>query len=181
MSWTRRGFLRVAGGAAGAVLAGCGSSTAPRTCATPAAGPGLSYCLVGNVEVRVTGGALLTAGQMILFNVDDSSATILARDERGLYALSAICTHQCCIVTACDATCGTVITNPGDCNATRTGALASTGTAFICACHGSEFAADGSVLTGPAVQPLPAVALRRDGSDVIIDLSRAAAREDRVT
>jgi cytochrome b6-f complex iron-sulfur subunit len=185
VSLNRRRFLAVAGAATGLAWLGCesgGASTpdAARSCSTPSGGPGLGYCLLGATEVRIPLAARVGVGQTALFNLDDSSAAIVARDDRGFYALSGICTHLCCVLTLCDGTCAKVLTNPGDCAATPVGRLAATGAAFVCACHGSEFAADGSVLSGPADRPLPAVALRRDGDDLIVDLGREVALTDRI-
>ena len=60
-------------------------------------------------------------------------------------AFSAICTHQGCTV-----------------NAVADGAI-------TCPCHGSSFAvADGSVIAGPARQPLPARAVKVDGASVTL-------------
>ena len=58
---------------------------------------------------------------------------------------SAICTHQGCTV-----------------NSVADGAI-------HCPCHGSSFAvADGSVVTGPARKPLPAKAIKVDGTSVTL-------------
>lgn len=54
----------------------------------------------------------------------------IGRDEAGLFAMSAICTHLGCTVARAD------------------GELA-------CPCHASRFTLDGANLTGPASQPLP--------------------------
>jgi cytochrome b6-f complex iron-sulfur subunit len=53
----------------------------------------------------------------------------LFRDEQGLYAISAVCTHLGCIVTHSDQ-------------------------GFECPCHGSRYNAAGYVLQGPARLPL---------------------------
>jgi Rieske Fe-S protein len=53
----------------------------------------------------------------------------LFRDERGLYAISAVCTHLGCIVTHADE-------------------------GFDCPCHGSRYNDAGYVLKGPAKLPL---------------------------
>ncbi|HAY85790.1 MAG TPA: (2Fe-2S)-binding protein [Chloroflexi bacterium] len=69
----------------------------------------------------------------------------LIRDEDGLYAVSATCTHLGCIINEKD-------------------------DQFTCPCHGSQFELSGRVLQGPAVSSLPnfAVSLSEDGR-VIID------------
>ncbi|MDB4966480.1 MAG: FeS-binding protein [Myxococcales bacterium] len=186
----RRQFVLGTGSAvAGAALLGCsGQSTAQTTdagfsaalCTTRSTGHGLNYCLVEPVEVRLADAATLAVGQVLLFNVDDSTAVIVARDDRGFYALSGICTHQCCVLTICDGDCTSLFTNPGNCGATPRGRLVN-GAAFFCACHGSEFGADGSVLTGPATEALPAVTVRREGNDLVADLGKLADPEFRIT
>jgi cytochrome b6-f complex iron-sulfur subunit len=57
-------------------------------------------------------------------------AVVLFRDGEGVYAISTVCTHLGCIVK-----CGPE--------------------GFGCPCHGSQFAADGTVLKGPAPRALP--------------------------
>lgn len=59
----------------------------------------------------------------------------IGRDEAGLFALSAVCTHLGCTV-------------------------ARSGEGLTCPCHGSRFAIDGANLTGPAARPLPYLALK---------------------
>jgi Rieske Fe-S protein len=51
------------------------------------------------------------------------------RDAEGVFAISTVCTHLGCIVRP-------------------------VADGFECPCHGSRFAADGSVMRGPAPQPL---------------------------
>lgn len=53
----------------------------------------------------------------------------LGRDAAGFYAISGVCTHLGCLVRRED-------------------------DQLACPCHGSRFAPDGSVVQGPAVQPL---------------------------
>lgn len=61
----------------------------------------------------------------------------LFRDAEGVHAISTVCTHLGCIVKP------------------------APGGGFECPCHGSRFAADGSVLEGPAPTPLPWLAVSR--------------------
>jgi len=68
----------------------------------------------------------------------------IGRDEGGLFALSAICTHLGCTVAR------EVQPAPG---------VAPSGEGLVCPCHGSHFAADGTPLAGPASQALPRLAL----------------------
>ena len=117
---------------------------------------------------------------MTLIAADDNNAAIVAHDARGFYALSATCLHQCCTVTLCDGACTRPIVSSNECAAPRSALLVSTGAAFLCPCHGSTYGADGSVLTGPSLQSLSALAMTISGADAIVDLSRAASPSDRV-
>jgi cytochrome b6-f complex iron-sulfur subunit len=66
------------------------------------------------------------------------------RDAEGVFAISTVCTHLGCIV-----------------NATATG--------FECPCHGSDFAADGTVKKGPAPKALPWLKVESQGSEYVVD------------
>jgi cytochrome b6-f complex iron-sulfur subunit len=79
-------------------------------------------------------------------------------DERGLYAISAICTHLGCTVSARD------------------------GGGFFCPCHGSRFDSTGKVVGGPAPRPLPhlELVLAPDGQ-LIVDQQREVGPEVRLT
>ena len=74
-------------------------------------------------------------------------AVLRARDG-GVQALSLTCTHLGCRVTA---------TEDG----------------FTCPCHGSRFAADGAVLTGPATRALRALDCAEEGGRVTVRLPEA--------
>ncbi|NJN95628.1 MAG: ubiquinol-cytochrome c reductase iron-sulfur subunit [Anaerolineales bacterium] len=72
----------------------------------------------------------------------------IGRDERGLFALSAVCTHLGCTVARNEA-------------------------GLTCPCHGSRFAADGANLTGPAARPLPHLALEFNADGLLeVNLDR---------
>lgn len=76
----------------------------------------------------------------------------IGRDEGGLYAVDAVCTHLGCLVEQ------------------------EAGEEFACPCHGSRFTADGRVRNGPADKPLRhlALALSPDGQ-LAVDRSQPVA------
>jgi cytochrome b6-f complex iron-sulfur subunit len=69
---------------------------------------------------------------------------VIFRDARGLFAISATCTHLGCTVSV-------------------------TAQGFACPCHGSKFDANGHVVAGPAPRALPWLELSRaaDGQLVV--------------
>ncbi|GAB4549099.1 MAG: hypothetical protein Kow0063_44000 [Anaerolineae bacterium] len=81
---------------------------------------------------------------------------LIGRDEGGLFAISAICTHLGCTVMEGDE-------------------------GLACPCHGSRFSADGANLSGPALRPLPHLALTlNDDGLVKVDLSQVVAPHSRL-
>ena len=180
--WRRRDVLGAFG--VGVAAAACGGpKSAPPCVVQDDAGLGRStpYCLVEREHVRIPGIRTIAIGQAALFNIDDNTAVIVARDSAGAYAMSGICTHQCCLVSLCeDAACSTLGTNPGECATTAIAMPAPTGAAMICPCHGSAFALDGAVLTGPAVRSLPHYGLAFVGDDAVVDTSTVVAIDVRV-
>lgn len=168
---------------ASAGLLGCSTpaESAVPSCGVQGNGAGLGYCLVAKQEITMRGLADLAVGDVALMAIDDASSAIVARDEVGFYALSGVCPHACCTVTICGGSaCAAPLVSPTDCAPAARGTLSREGAAFLCPCHGSQFAADGSVLTGPARTALPSVALRLSGSNVVVDLSNAVPPNTRV-
>jgi Rieske Fe-S protein len=174
---TRRRFLVYSGAACGVALCGvetgCSSPSKglSAACTDTSSGTDPTHCLVEAARVRVVGAANLAVGQAVLTNVDDNTAVIVARDSRGLHALSAICTHACCIVSLCsNAGCTNLTSTPGECSATRVVEADPEGEGIFCPCHGSTFRlSDGVALTGPASTSLPAYAVSCEGNDIIVD------------
>jgi cytochrome b6-f complex iron-sulfur subunit len=80
----------------------------------------------------------------------------IKHDERGLYAINAMCTHLGCLVKPAPA-------------------------GFACPCHGSQFTAAGAVMNGPATLPLNYAALSIDAEGkVVVDLSQTVGAEVRL-
>jgi cytochrome b6-f complex iron-sulfur subunit len=92
-------------------------------------------------KFRVTLPETLAAGEAF---VPPGRMTALFRDADGVYAISIVCTHLGCIVKP-------------------------SATGFDCPCHGSGFASDGSVVRGPAPQPLSWIKVSMNGGTVIVD------------
>ena len=140
----RRKLLSIASSSTGLLLVaavpGCGNPTG-----SPPNGP----IGAGNV-------AALTVGTMLV-----KSNVIVARDARGLYAMSAICTHAGCFLD--------------DSNSTIAAGLS-------CPCHGSSFDASGAVTHGPAQSPLQhyALTVAADGS-ITVDGSQPVSADTRTT
>lgn len=82
----------------------------------------------------------------------------LMKDDKGYYALDNVCTHLGCLVRP--------QTDNGG---------------FACRCHGSRFDAAGSVVTGPANQPLPYLELHWDSSgQLVVDRAKKVDRTFRL-
>jgi len=91
--------------------------------------------------------AALKVGATKNFSLENGAPAILFRTKIGVFAYSAICTHQGC----------TVAYNP----ASKT---------FKCPCHGSEFDPFNSAnaVVGPATEKLPSVKVAIDGTWVVL-------------
>ena len=80
----------------------------------------------------------------------------ILRDEAGLYALSAVCTHLGCTV-------------------------GETETSFECPCHGSRFNLQGLTLQGPATKPLEHLELSLSADNkVVLDSSKKVPASQRL-
>ena len=137
----RRAVLRGAAAvlALPAVLAGCGG--AGDSGAGSARGAGGGAPGGGDEGDVVASLADVPVGGGIV-----TGAAVVVRPGAGdVRGFSPVCTHQGCQLSA-----------------VREGAI-------VCACHGSRFSVeDGSVLQGPAEEPLAPVPLRVQGEDVVL-------------
>lgn len=75
--------------------------------------------------------------------VPPGRSVALFRDAHGVHAVSTVCTHLGCVVK----------TSPRG---------------FLCPCHGSQFAPDGTVLKGPAPKALPWLVVADLGGGVYV-------------
>lgn len=138
---SRREFLRIGGVAAAFACEGCAilGSRKADVVAEPRQG-----------VVRLTqaqSAALLASEGSILVTLKGLHDKILVvhRTDRTLYAVSAICTHMGCTVHY-DKDMGHL----------------------ACPCHGSQYALDGSVIRGPAKQPLRRYDVTMENEQVLI-------------
>lgn len=88
--------------------------------------------------------------------VPPGRSVALFKDEKGVWAVSTVCTHLGCIV------------KPSP-------------TGFDCPCHGSKFAADGTVIKGPAPTALAWKKVQVDGDACIVDEDTAVKAGTKVT
>ena len=82
------------------------------------------------IRVAVRGTPLATVGGVARIVSNAGSALVTRSGERDFVALSAICSHESCLITDRE------------------------DDAFVCPCHGSKFDTGGNVLSGPAELPL---------------------------
>lgn len=137
----RRQLLTRAGGvslavAGAAVLAACGSS------GTPSGGGGTTASNGGggDPEPLAQVADIPVGGALAATDADGNDILLVQATEGTVTALSAVCTHQGCQVAPDDGQ-------------------------LHCPCHNSVFALDGSNVSGPADEPLPAVEVHvQDGA-----------------
>ncbi len=124
--------------AAGASVVGAGLLVA---CSPGGQGAGGAVATPGGPLVAL---ADVPVGGAVGVTTADGAKIVVAQPEAGqVVAFSAICTHRGCTV-------------------------APDGDRLACPCHGSVFEAfTGAVVSGPATEPLPEVAVRVEGDGVV--------------
>ena len=122
---TQAASLTIFGGALAAMLEGCSSPTSPSNVASL---PTLNGTPVsGGITLTIASGSPLSAvGSAALVETSLGDFLVAHTSQNGFVALSAICTHQTCIIT-------------GFANQT-----------YVCPCHGSTYDINGRVTGGPA-------------------------------
>ena len=140
-SLSRRHFLEGCAATLGVALVGCASDNA--STATQAVPQGQGFVIKDATQV-----GQLDNGMALPFEFPDNVAGLLYRTKSGqLGAVNAVCTHAGCIVNW---------------NGTDPKA------AFVCPCHGSQFAQSGAVLRGPAEKPLAHYTVQMQGEDAVL-------------
>lgn len=138
----RRGAIRVgvlAGAAVGLSLLG---KAFPKSSAKAVATKTTS-----GSAVKILALSKIAVGQTHQFALSNGSPAILFRTNNGVFAYSAVCTHQGCTV-----------------------AFKSAKKTLYCPCHGAEFDpfANGKAVQGPARDPLSAVKVKIEGNWVVL-------------
>jgi Rieske Fe-S protein len=131
------------------MLAGAGLAGLAGTLAACSSSGGSSSASAGGAGQSAGGGSVLTATDDIPVGggkVFASARVVVTQPTAGEFkGFSAVCTHMQCIVDQ-----------------------VANGT-IDCPCHGSQFSVkDGSVVAGPAPSPLPAQAIKVEGSKIAL-------------
>ncbi len=146
---SRRTVLGVgAAGAAGLLTAACGGSSSTGTASGDDPTPSETESSASATASADSGGAGLVAtakvpvGEGIILK--DQKIVVTQPTAGDFKAFSAVCTHMGCTV-------------------------ASIAAGIIkCPCHGSQYSVkDGSVKGGPSTKPLPSIAVKVDGDQVV--------------
>ena len=135
ISIDRRGFIRVSSIAALAVASAGLGRLFPKKAAAVSAGP-----------AKIIEDSALAVGKIHNFTSKSGSPGVLFKSKTGVYAYSAVCTHEGC----------TVQYNSASKN-------------LQCGCHGAVFdpGKDGTVVTGPTNKPLPKIKVAVEGAWIV--------------
>jgi Rieske Fe-S protein len=136
ISVDRRGFIRISSIAGLTVVAvGLGRLFPKSAAATVSATP-----------QNIIEDSSLSIGETFNFTSKSGSPAVLFKSKTGVYAYSAVCTHEGC----------TVQYNSASKN-------------LQCACHGAVFdpGKDGTVVTGPTNKPLPKIKVAVEGAWIV--------------
>jgi len=155
---SRRAVLIGAGATCAAMLTGCttydannggfvGQSSASASSASVAAAASGASGASTAAGGAPAANALTTTAQVPDGGgrIIDGKNIVVTQPEAGSFkAFTAVCTHQGCIVSTVS------------------------GGTINCPCHGSRFSIkDGSVVNGPATQPLAAIAIKVEGTSIV--------------
>ncbi|MEI6216526.1 MAG: TQO small subunit DoxD [Actinomycetes bacterium] len=130
----RRQVMQLFAVGAAAVIASLGGGLLKKKVAAPA---------VGSAIVQLSA---FPVGATMNFQANDGGPAILFRTKAGVFAYSALCTHQGC----------TVAYSPAD-------------HLIMCPCHGAQYDPNqaAAVVAGPAPTPLPAIKVAISGNKIV--------------
>jgi Rieske Fe-S protein len=150
----RRTFCAGALTAGLALACACGGGSAPAPGAAPAPPPP-----AGALTTTDTKAGLLATPNGTTRDYRNLGYFFLIRDAGGIYAMTAICTHQGCTVDL------------------------PVGASLTCPCHGSQYDLSGGNLVGPAVNPLVhyAVTEPTPGAALVVNKDQVVAATARLT
>jgi thiosulfate dehydrogenase [quinone] large subunit len=102
---------------------------------------------VTGTAVKVLALSKIAVGQTHQFSLSNGSPAVLFRTKNGVFAYSAVCTHEGCTVS-----------------------YKSSNKTLHCPCHGAEFDpfANGKAVQGPARDPLSTVKVKIEGNWVVL-------------
>jgi nitrite reductase/ring-hydroxylating ferredoxin subunit len=123
------------------VAAGTAAFVLP-ACGSSNSSQGSAAANVGDVEAGNVGSIAVGSLQAV-----GSQPVAIGRDAGGLYSMTLTCPHQ-------------------GCNIATSGTVAPSG--IVCACHGSQFNANGEVTMGPASAALAHYAVEVDASGTVV-------------
>lgn len=112
--------------------------------------PSAARALADKIFVTTTNKMGLNTAKFFRFR--DQAAVLVHLPDGKYTSLSAKCTHMGCTV-----------------------AFEADGDYFLCQCHGSKFAINGKVLTGPATRPLPVYDVSFDGDKIYVSVKKHVA------
>jgi menaquinol-cytochrome c reductase iron-sulfur subunit len=160
----RRDFLVKLGIGAGAVGIGTQAAASLRSLV-----PNVSYDAPTTVKVGLPGD--FPDGMKFL----PDQRLFVFREGKVYHAVSAVCTHLGCTVRA------EALLQPETMEVG--GAETRVTHRFACPCHGSRYAGDGKVVSGPAPRPLAwyHLSVSPDDGQLVVDLAQEVGRDFRLT